>query len=97
MKTSVVFTTGHNHRVIGLRSIASALDTVKLAALPAFHAFIGADITWSFSVKGEPLCWKTFMDAKDTITASGSLEATLLPPRRDIGPCGEVYKPYLSA
>ena len=37
------------------------------------------------------------MDAKDTIIASGSLEATVLLPRRDIGPCGEVYKPYLSA
>ena len=58
MKTSLVFTTGHNHRVIGLRSIASALDSVKLAALPAFHAFIGADITWRFSVKGEPYAGK---------------------------------------
>ena len=97
MKTSFVFTTGDNHRVIGLRPIASALGSVKLAALPAFHALIGADITGRFSVKGELLCWKMFMGAEDTITALGSLEATVLPPRRDIGPCGEVYKRCLSA
>ena len=96
-KTSFVFTTGNNHRVIGLGPIASALGSVKLAALPAFHAFIGADITGRFSVKRTFLCWKMFMDAEDAITVLGSLEATVLPPRRDIGPCGEVYKPSLSA
>ena len=53
VKTLFVFTTGDNHRVIGLRSIANALGSVKLAALPAFHAFIGAVITGRFSVKGE--------------------------------------------
>ena len=97
VKTSFVFTTGDNHRVIGLRPIATALGSFKLAALPAFHAFIGADITGRLSVKGKLLCWKTFMDAEDTITALGSLEATVLPPRRDIGPCGEVHNPSLSA
>ena len=96
VKTLFVFTTGDKDRVIGLRPIASTLGSVKLAPLPAFHAFIGADITGRFSVKGEPLRWKTFMDAEDTITASGSLEATVLPPRRGIGPCGEVYKVSLS-
>ena len=30
------------------------------------------------------------MDAEDTIAALGSLKATALSPRRDIGPCGEV-------
>ena len=89
VKTLFVFTTGDNHRVIGLRPIASALGSVKLAALPAF--------TGRFSVKGKLLCWKMFMDAGDTITVLGSLGATVLPPRRDIGPCGEVYKPSLSA
>ena len=97
MKTSFVFATGDNHRVIGLNPIASALSNVKLAALPAFHAFSGADITRRFSVKEELLCWKTFMDAEDSITALGSLGATVHPPRRDIGPCGEVYKPALPA
>ena len=37
------------------------------------------------------------MDAEDRITALGSLGAKVLPPRRDIGPCGEVYKPSLLA
>ena len=93
VKTSFVFTTGDNHRVIGLSSIASALGSVKLAALPAFHA----DIAGRFSVRGKLLCWKTFVKAEDTIAAFGSLGATVHPLRRDIGPCGEVYKPALSA
>ena len=95
VKTSIVFSTGDNHRVIGLRPIASALGSVKLDALPALHRLIGADITGHFSVKGELLCWKSSWT--HTITALGSLEATVLPPRRDIGPFGEVYKPSLSA
>ena len=70
VKTSFVFATGDNHRVIGLSPIASALGSVKLAALPAFHA----DITGRFSVKGKLLCWKTFMDTEDTKTALGSLQ-----------------------
>ena len=37
------------------------------------------------------------MEAEDTITAFGSLGATVRPPRRDIGPCAEVYKPVISA
>ena len=37
------------------------------------------------------------MDTEDTITALGSLGATVHPPRRDISPYGEVYKPDLSA
>ena len=45
MKTSLVFTTGDNHRVIGLSPIARALNSVKLAALPAFHAFSGGLIS----------------------------------------------------
>ena len=37
------------------------------------------------------------MEAEDTITAFGSLGATVQPPRRDIGPCADVYKPVISA
>ena len=42
VKTWFVFATGDNHRVIGLTfsPIASALVSVKLAALPAFYADI---------------------------------------------------------
>ena len=65
VKTSFVFATGDNHCVIGLSPIASALSSVKLAALPAFHT----DITGRFSVKGKLLYWKTFMETEDTITA----------------------------
>ena len=52
MKTLFVFTTGDNHRVIGLRPIARALASVKLAALPAFHAFIGLISPGVFLLKG---------------------------------------------
>ena len=37
------------------------------------------------------------MEAEDTITAFGSLGATVHPSRRDIGPCAEVYNPVISA
>ena len=42
VKTSFVFATRDNHSVIGLTvsPIASALGSVKLAALPAYHADI---------------------------------------------------------
>ena len=49
MKKSFVSATGDNHRVIGLSPVASALDSVKLAALPAFHG----DITGRFSCQRE--------------------------------------------
>ena len=92
-ETSFVFATGDNHRVIGLGPIASVLGSVKLAALPAFHA----DITGYFSVKGKALFSETFMEAEDTITAFRSLGATVHSPRRDTGPCGQVDKLALSA
>ena len=79
--------------MIGRSSIANALASVKLAALPAFHG----DITGRFSVRGKLLCWKTFVKAEDTITAFRSLRATVHPLRRNVGPCREVYKPVLSA
>ena len=69
VKKSFVFATVDNHCVVGLSPIASALGSVKLAALPAFHA----DITGRFSVKGKLLCWKTFMNTEDTITPLRSL------------------------
>ena len=63
--------------MIGLGPVASALGSVKRAALPAFHAFNGADITGRFSGKGKLSCWKTFMDAEeDTITALRNVGTT---------------------
>ena len=78
---------GDNHRMIGLGSIVSALGSVELAELPGFHAFSGADIIGrkgkrSWRQKIPKLLWKPW-------NRSAS-------PRRDIGPCGEVYMPALS-
>ena len=47
-------------RVINLKSIADALGPTKTAALPAFHALTGADVTGSFSGKGKATCWDEF-------------------------------------
>ena len=67
--------------MIGLGPVASALGSVKRAALPAFHAFNGADITGRFSGKGKLSCWKTFMDAdEDTITALRKVGTTVHTP-----------------
>ncbi len=62
VKTSFVTGTGQNWREIDLGAISSALGSSKLAALPAFHALSGADVTGSFSGKGKPACWKVFKD-----------------------------------
>ena len=55
--------------------MACALGSVKLAELPASHA----DITGRFPVEEKLLCWKTFMDTEDTITALGSLGPQCIP------------------
>ena len=55
--------TGSSRRVINLKSIADALGPTKTAALPAFHALTGADVTGSFSGKGKATCWDEFDNA----------------------------------
>ena len=55
--------TGSSCRVINLKSIADALGPTKTAALPAFHALTGADVTGSFSGKGKATCWDEFDNA----------------------------------
>ena len=47
--------TSSSRTVINLKSIADALGPTKTAALPAFHALTGADVTGSFSGEGKPL------------------------------------------
>ncbi|CAH3016307.1 unnamed protein product, partial [Porites evermanni] len=54
-------------RVINLKSIADALGPTKTAALPAFHALTGADVTGSFSGKGKATCWDEFDNASTPI------------------------------
>ena len=59
--------TGSSRRVINLKSIADALGPTKTAALPAFHALTGADVTGSFSGKGKATCWDEFDNASTPI------------------------------
>ena len=45
LDTAFVTGTGQNHRMIPLGPINEALGSKRTAALPAFHAFSGADNT----------------------------------------------------
>lgn len=66
-ETYFVTGTGQRRRKISLRPIYEALGPNKAAALPAFHAFSGADNTGSFSGKGKLTCWKAFNTFKDEV------------------------------
>ena len=59
--------TDSSRRAINLKSIADALGPTKTAALPAFHALTGADVTGSFSGKGKATCWDEFDNASTPI------------------------------
>ena len=54
-------------REIFLKPIFDALGAKRAAALPAFHGLSGADVTGSFSGKGQTSLWKKFLDASDNI------------------------------
>lgn len=67
MNSCFVTGTGSSCRVINLKSIANALGPTKTAALPAFHALSGADVTGGFSGKGKATCWDEFDNASTPI------------------------------
>ena len=54
---------GQRHRKIPLCSIVRALGPARIAALPGFHAWSGADVAGSFAWKGKLACWKAFLEA----------------------------------
>ena len=54
-------------REIFLKPIFDALGAKRVAALPAFHGLSGADVTGSFSGKGQTSLWKKFLDASEHI------------------------------
>ena len=66
--TRVVTGRGQRHRKIPLCSIIRALDLARIAALPGFHAWSGADVTGSFAEKGKLACWKAFLEADSVCT-----------------------------
>ena len=65
--TSFVTGTSTRHRKIPLEPIYTSLGPSKIAALPGFHAFSGADTTGVFAGKGKLTCWKTFQSASADI------------------------------
>ena len=66
-KVSFVTGRGTHHKSIMLEPIVQALGEAKTAALPAFHAFSGADNTGCFSGYGKPLCWKAFISLEEEV------------------------------
>ena len=66
--------------MIKLQAIVQALDSVKISALPALHAFSGADITGRFVERGRLLWLKVFKDADGkSITSLGRIGTTVPP------------------
>lgn len=64
---SFVTGTGANRRTIQLGPIVEALGQTRSAALPAFHAISGADVTGSFSGYAKTLCWQAFMKIEEDV------------------------------
>ena len=54
---------GQRHRKILLCFIVRALVPARIAAVPGFYAWSGADVTGSFAWKGKLACWKAFLEA----------------------------------
>jgi hypothetical protein len=67
--TAFVTGVGQNLRAIKPGPIHAALGDNKPAALTAFHALSGADVTGSFSGKGKVSCWKVFDTASQQTLA----------------------------
>lgn len=91
------FVTGRGHRnrnrKILLSLIVRALRPARTAALPAFHAWSGADIIGSFAGKGKPACWKAFLEAdKDSVDALADLGTTAQPTEVEKLVC-QLYQP----
>lgn len=83
--TSFVTGRGHHNRKILLSPIGCAPGPARTAALPAFHAWSGADISGSFAGKGKLACWKVFLEAdKDSVDALADLGTTARPTARAI-------------
>jgi hypothetical protein len=53
--------------VIKVQSIWTALGPERAKALPAFHAFTGADTTGTFSRIGKTTWWQLFLDADEVV------------------------------
>jgi len=78
--TSFVTRRGQCHRNIQLRPIVRTLGAARMAALPGFHAWSGADVTGNFAFKGNLECWKAFLEAdEECVTALADLSSIILP------------------
>ena len=59
---------------IPLCSIVRALGPARIAAVPGFHAWSGADVTGSIAGKSKLACWKAFLEAdSDCVDALADL------------------------
>lgn len=67
---------GNKKRAIPLGPVAHALGPEKAAALPAFHAFSGADTTGRFAGKGKLTCWQALTRCSIEVTHAFSAMGT---------------------
>ena len=81
--TQFVTGRGQRHRKIPLR----ALGPARIAAVPGFHAWSGADVTRSFAGKSKLACWKAFLEGD-----SGCVDALA-----DLGGAAQLLPPTLAA
>ena len=80
MDTSFVTERGQRHQNIQLCPIVRSLGAARMAALPGFHAWSGADVTGNFAFKGKLECWKVFLeDDEECATVLADLGSTILP------------------
>ena len=73
------------HKSLAIGQIYDDLGAKRAAALPAFHAVTGTDLTGRFAGKGKATCWKSFSTLDDAMLESlAMLGTTEEPPGRNI-------------
>lgn len=63
----MVMGTGDRRRVVNLKSIHDSIGPLRAAALPAFHALTGCDLTSRIKWKSKSSCLKVLMSANDDL------------------------------
>ena len=68
------------HKSISIGQTYEHLGANKAAALPAFHAVTGSDVTGHFAGKGKATCWKAFDTLDESALSSLAMLGTTLVP-----------------
>ena len=71
----IAFGVGKHYRLIAAHSIASAIGSEKVKALPFFHALTGCDTTSTFAGRSKKTAWDIWTVFPDVTPAFISLSA----------------------